>query len=65
MQLQATYIVDDNNQKIAAQIDIDTYNKIDEVLENYALKQFIDEGVNDEVLSINDAKNYYVALKKS
>jgi hypothetical protein len=63
MQLQPNYIVDNNNNKIAAQIDIKTYNQINETLENYALMQFIDENIDDDNLSLADAKSYYKTLK--
>jgi hypothetical protein len=39
MQLQPNYIVDSHNHKIAVQLDIKTYEKTTETLENYALYQ--------------------------
>jgi hypothetical protein len=63
MQLQPNYIVDNNNHKIAVQLDIQTYEKITEVLENYALYQFMQENENDEKLSLIEAKKIYEALK--
>jgi hypothetical protein len=63
MQLQPNYIVDNNNNKIAAQIDIKTYNQINETLENYALMQFIDENIDDDNFSLADAKSYFKTLK--
>ena len=64
MQLQPSYIVDSHNHKIAVQLDIQTYEKITETLENYALFQFMDENKNDEKLSLKDAKEYYASMKK-
>ena len=64
MELQPNYIVDNNNHKIAVQLDIKTYEKVTEALENYALFKFIDENKNDEKLSLEDAKAYYASLKK-
>ena len=63
MQLQPNYIVDNNNHKIAVQLDIQTYEKITEVLENYALYQFMQENEEDEKLSLKEAKKLYKALK--
>ncbi len=37
MQLQPNYIVDNQNNRIAVQLDIETYEKITEALENFAL----------------------------
>jgi len=33
--IKKKYIVDEGNHKIAVQLDINTYNKIEEILENY------------------------------
>ena len=64
MQVQPNYIVDSNNHKIAVQLDIETYDKITEVLENFALYKLIESNKDDkETLSINEAKNYYNSLK--
>jgi hypothetical protein len=41
MELKRQYIVDEDNHKVAVQLDIDTFEKIEEVLENYALAQFM------------------------
>jgi len=64
MQLQPNYIVDNHNHKIAVQLDIETYDKITDVLENYALFKFMDENKDDEKLSLRDAKTYYASLRK-
>ena len=64
MQLQPNYIVDNHNHKIAVQLDIQTYEKITETLENYALFKFIEENKNDEKLSLKDAREYYNSIKK-
>jgi hypothetical protein len=63
MELQPNYIIDNENHKIAVQLDIKTYEKITDTLENYALYQFMEENKNDEKLSLEDAKKYYQSLK--
>ena len=63
MELQPNYIIDNENHKIAVQLDIKTYEKITDTLENYALYQFMQENKNDEKLSLEDAKKYYQSLK--
>lgn len=63
MQLQPNYIVDGHNHKIAVQLDIETYERITEVLENYALFKFMDENKEDEKLSLKDVRAYYTSLK--
>jgi len=58
------YIVDEHNKKIAVQIPIETFEKIEEVLENYALFQLIKENEGDEILELREAKAYYDQLEK-
>ncbi len=64
MQLQPNYIVDNHNHKIAVQLDIKTYEKITDVLEDYALFKFMDENKDDEKLSLKDARALYASLKE-
>ena len=59
------YIVDENNRKVAVQIPIETFEKMEELLEDYALVELMKENEGEEVLSINEAKEYYEQLEKS
>jgi hypothetical protein len=59
------YIVDEQNKKIAVQIPIDTFEKIEEILENYALVQLMKENENEEVFGVREAKAYYDQLEKA
>lgn len=63
MKLEPNYIIDDYNQKIAVQLSIDTYKNIVQVLEDYALFKMIEENQNDDVLSLDDAREYYQSLR--
>ena len=62
--IRKKYIVDERNRKIAVQMDIDTYNEIEEILENYALVQLMKENRGEETLNVSDAKSYYHRLEK-
>ena len=64
-EIKRKYIVDGNNRKIAVQLDMNTFNKIEEVLENYALVQLIKENEGDDILNLKEAKEYYQKLDKS
>ena len=59
------YIVDENNRKVAVQIPIEAFEKLEEILENCALVQLMKDNEGDESLSINDAKSYYDRLDKA
>jgi len=63
MELHPNFIVNSQNQKIAVQLDIETYQKITEVMEDYALYHLMDENANTQKLNIDDAKDYYRSLK--
>lgn len=65
MQLQPNYIVDNQNHKIAVQLDIKTYEKITDVLEDYALFKFMDENQDDKKLSLKDARALYTSLREN
>lgn len=58
------YIVDEQNRRIAVQIPIETFEKLEELLENYALVQLMKENEGEEVLGVREAKTYYAQLKK-
>jgi len=59
------YIVDEQNRRIAVQIPIETFEKLEEVLENYALVKLMEENGGEETLSVQDAKSYYDRLEKA
>ena len=63
--IKKNYIVDEHKRKIAVQIDIGTYEKIEEILENYALVQLIKENQDDEILDQEQAKRLYNKMDKA
>lgn len=64
MEFKRQYIVNEDSQRVAVQLDIDTFEKIENVLENYALVQLIN--VDDsETLNIEEARKYYASLDKA
>ena len=63
--LSKKYIVDENNKKVAVQLDIRTFEKIEEIMENYALYHLMVDTEPDKKLEVADAKAYYATLEKS
>jgi hypothetical protein len=60
------YLVDDHHQRIAVQLDIQTFEKIEELLENYALVQFMQQVEDtEELLELTQAQAYYQTLPKA
>lgn len=64
MGLKRQYIVDEDNHKVAVQLDIGTFEKIENILEDFALVQLINAD-ESETLSIEEAKKYYATLDKA
>lgn len=65
MNLNPNYIINAENRKIAVQLDIETFHKIEEVLENYALYQLMQANNDDDCLSLEQAQDFYKNLSKS
>ncbi|CDH43554.1 MAG: hypothetical protein IPL59_21910 [Candidatus Competibacteraceae bacterium] len=65
MQIDRKYIVDENNRKVAVQLDMEIFEKIEEILENYGLVQFMLSDGYEETLDIHQARNYYKSLEKA
>ena len=62
--IKKEYIVTANNKKKAVLIDLETFNKIEELIEDYGLGKFMNEVENEQNLSLTDAKKQYQAMKK-
>ncbi len=62
--IKKKYIVDEDNNRVAVQLDIETFEKIEELLENYGLVQLLKDENNSEKLSVSEAKEYYNKLHK-
>lgn len=68
MTIKRQYIVDEQNQKVAVQLDIKTFEQIEEMLENYALVNLMEnseDSEDNETLTLEDAKSFYAKLKKA
>ena len=59
------YIVDEQNRIVAVQLDISTFQKIEELLENYGLVELMKQSEGEEKLSIAEAKAHYRTLDKA
>ncbi len=65
LNINKSYIIDDNKKPIAVQIPIEEYEKLEEIIEDYVLAKLIDEAKNDETLSYDEARKYYDSLIKN
>lgn len=64
LKIRKEYVVTPDNKKKAVLIDIDTFEKMEELLENYGLGKFMEDVESEQVLSIREAKKYYGKLEK-
>jgi hypothetical protein len=55
LEIKKKYIVDENNKKLAVEIDIDTYNRIEEFIEDYGLGLAIKEALNEDHFNRDEA----------
>jgi len=62
--IKKEYVVTVDNKKKAVLVDIDTFSKMEELIENYGLGKYMEEVENEENLSLHDAKKSYATMKK-
>lgn len=66
MKITPSYIVDEENRRVAVQLDIETFDRIEETLENYGLYQLMElEEAEDNTMDLSDARRYYNSLNKA
>jgi glutamate synthase domain-containing protein 3 len=64
-ELKKAYIVDEENRRVAVQVDIETFNRIEEIFEDYALARLIEEHCAEEAFEDEPALAYYQSLEKA
>ncbi|MBW8876482.1 MAG: hypothetical protein JF614_16075 [Acidobacteria bacterium] len=64
-EIKKLYLVDEENRRVAVQIDLKTFQQIEEVLENCFLLESMRETNVEEALDIAVAKRHYAGLDKA
>jgi hypothetical protein len=62
--IKKKYLTDEKKRPVAVQIDIETFEKMEQLLEDYALGQLIEQNDPADNLTIREAKEYYRSLDK-
>ncbi|MCG8338611.1 MAG: hypothetical protein MJE63_29235 [Proteobacteria bacterium] len=62
--IKKQYIFDDENRKVAVQLDIETFEKIETILEDYSFAQLMLKNVSDDSLDLIEAEAFYKTLEK-
>lgn len=63
--IRKRYIVDEKNRRMAVQIPIEVFERVEEGLQNYGLVQLMKETEGSEILGVNEGKAYYDSLGKA
>ncbi|MDM8536758.1 hypothetical protein QUF70_08400 [Desulfobacterales bacterium HSG17] len=58
------YIIDENNKKIAVQVSIENFIKIEQILEDHALYHLMQDNTDTDLLELDDAQAFYEQLAK-
>jgi hypothetical protein len=64
LDIKKQFVVDDTNTKRAVVLDIKTFEKIEEILEDYGLTHYMEEVEEEDALDIEAARTYYEELKQ-
>ena len=57
--IKKKYLTDENNEVIAVQLDIATFRKIEQILEDLVLVKLIEENDEKDNLNLDEALRYY------
>ena len=63
LKINKNYVLDTNQNKIAVQIPIAEFERIEEILEDYGLAQLMNEAQGDETLNKEEALKYLASIK--
>lgn len=62
--IKRQYVVTDDGRKIRVVLDIETFERIEELLENCGLAQYMEEVEKEETLSLNEARQYCAQMNE-
>jgi hypothetical protein len=63
LEIHKKTVLDENQRPFAIQIPIEEFERLEEIIENYGLAKLMDEAIEDERLSAENAETYYRSLK--
>jgi RelB Antitoxin alpha helical domain len=62
--IKKRYVVDENKRPFAVQVDIATFEKMEQLIEDYALGQLINENSSHDDLTLEEGKANCQKLKR-
>jgi len=63
--IKRRYVIAEDNTPVGVIIDIATFERIESLLEDYGLAQFINEADDEEPLDRSEALKYYIKIQGS
>lgn len=63
--IKKKFIVDENQKKIAVQLDIATFQRIEALLEDRLLIRAMKKNRTEDNMNLNEARTYYKKLPKA
>jgi len=65
VEIHKKIVLGENQRPFAVRIPIEEFERLEEIIENYGLAKLMDEAMDDERLSVEEATRYYQWLKKN
>lgn len=65
LEIHKKYLIDENQQPVAVQIPISEFEQIEEILEDLGLVKLMEEVLDNERLSKDEALDYYQSIKSN
>ncbi len=65
LEIKKRYVVDEEDRRVAVQIDLETFAKIEGVLEDFALARWITDAQDEPALDQDAAREFYDSLPKA
>ncbi len=63
LEIHKSIVLDEAQNPVAVQIPIEDFRRLEDIMENYGLSKLMDETLDDDQLSVEEAKQYYQSLK--
>ena len=64
LDIKKEYVTTDDNRRRAVLLDIETFERIEEILETYGLGKYMEEVEDEEALPLSAASSHYDTLKR-
>lgn len=62
--IKRRYIVTDDGRRIGVLLDIETFERIEELIENCGLARYMEEVEEEETLSLDEARRYHAQMSE-